>query len=65
MNDAAAKTPVHLWITGIATLLWNAMGTFDYLATRFRLESYMSQFTPEQLEHDLRISRNACEPRVG
>jgi hypothetical protein len=27
------------------------MGAFDYLATKLNLESYMSQFTPEQLEY--------------
>ncbi|MCZ6830289.1 MAG: hypothetical protein O7F73_12015 [Gammaproteobacteria bacterium] len=51
MNDTTAKTPVHLWIIGIATLLWNAMGAYDYLATQLRLESYMSQFSPEQLDY--------------
>lgn len=45
------KTPVHLWIIGIASLLWNAMGAFDYLATKLKLDFYMEQFTPEQLEY--------------
>lgn len=45
------RTPVHLWIVGIVSLLWNAMGAFDYLATQMRLESYMSQFTEEQLAY--------------
>jgi len=51
MNEARAKTPWHLWIVGILSALWNAMGAFDYSATQYRLESYMSQFTPEQLEY--------------
>jgi hypothetical protein len=45
------KTPVHLWIVAIVSLLWNAMGAYDYLATKLRIESYMSQFTPEQLDY--------------
>jgi len=45
------KTPVHLWVVGILTLLWNAVGAFDYVATQSRLESYVSQFSPEQLEY--------------
>jgi hypothetical protein len=45
------KTPVHLWIVGALALVWNAMGAFDYLATKLELEFYMSQFTPEQLEY--------------
>ncbi len=32
------------------TLLWNAMGAFDYLMTQTQNEAYMSEFTPEQLE---------------
>ena len=47
----AVKAPVHFWIVAVLSLLWNAMGAFDYLATKLRLEFYMSQFTPEQLEY--------------
>lgn len=46
-----SKTPVHLWIVGVLALLWNCMGAFDYLATQLKLESYMGQFTPEQLDY--------------
>jgi hypothetical protein len=51
MNPNNVKAPVHLWIIGIVSLLWNALGVFDYLATKMRLEFYMSQFTPEQLDY--------------
>ncbi|MBT8046840.1 MAG: hypothetical protein HKN57_13080 [Xanthomonadales bacterium] len=51
MNHATVKTPVHLWIIGIVSLLWNSIGAFDYSATQFRIESYMSNFTPEQLDY--------------
>ena len=51
MNQTTVKTPVHLWIVGILSILWNAVGAFDYVATQTRLKSYMSQFTPEQLEY--------------
>jgi hypothetical protein len=50
MNQTA-QTPVHLWVVGILALLWNAMGAFDYTATQYRIESYMANFTPEQLEY--------------
>ncbi len=43
------RTPVHLWIVGVVTLLWNMMGAFDYLATQLKLDFYMSQFTEAQL----------------
>ncbi len=51
MNQTTVKTPVHLWVIGVLSVLWNAVGAFDYGATQFRIESYMSQFTPEQLEY--------------
>ena len=51
MNSNNVKAPVHLWIVGILALLWNAVGAFDYLATKLRLDFYMSQFTPEQLDY--------------
>lgn len=51
MNEAAVKVPRHLWIVGVLTLLWNAIGAFDYAATQLRVEAYMSQFTPQQLEY--------------
>ena len=51
MNESTQKTPIHLWIVGILALLWNAVGAFDYLATQLQLESYMSQFSQDQLAY--------------
>lgn len=51
MSDSPAGTPRHLWVIGIVSLLWNAMGAFDYLMTQTRNEQYMSQFTQEQLDY--------------
>jgi hypothetical protein len=42
---------MHLWIVGVLALLWNFMGAFDYLATQLKLESYMGNFSEEQLEY--------------
>jgi len=42
---------MHLWVVGVLSLLWNAVGCFDYLATKLQIDSYMSQFTPAQLEY--------------
>jgi len=50
MTDGTTKTPVHLWIVGIVSLLWNAGGAFDYTMTETRNAWYLSNFTPEQLE---------------
>lgn len=51
MVSNPVKTPMHLWIVGLVSLLWNAMGAFDYSATELRLEFYMSQFTQQQLDY--------------
>jgi hypothetical protein len=55
MSDASAAAPAraprHLWVVGILSLLWNAMGAFDYLMTQTRNAGYMGNFTPEQLEY--------------
>ena len=51
MNATTRKIPRHLWIVAIIAVLWNAIGAFDYAATQLRLDFYMSQFTPEQLEY--------------
>jgi len=51
MNDSPTRTPRHLWVIGVVTLLWNAMGAFDYLMTQTRNEQYMSSFTQEQLDY--------------
>ncbi len=48
---AGRKAPVHLWIVGVLSLLWNSIGAFDYLATQLGLEFYMSQFTEQQLTY--------------
>jgi len=38
----SSRTPAHLWIVGILSLLWNAFGAYDYLMTRFRNIDYLS-----------------------
>ncbi|MEN8144763.1 MAG: hypothetical protein ABFS14_07410 [Gemmatimonadota bacterium] len=50
MAGTPERRPWHLWVVGVLGLLWNAVGAFDYFATQTQNESYMSQFTPEQLE---------------
>lgn len=50
MTERAA-TPIHLWIIGVITLLWNLVGAFDYLMTQTQNEGYMEQFTQAQLDY--------------
>ena len=43
------STPWYLWVIGVVALVWSAMGALDYVMTQTRNETYMSEFTPEQL----------------
>ncbi|NBB92331.1 MAG: hypothetical protein GVY32_04085 [Gammaproteobacteria bacterium] len=52
MNDTpASRPPVLFWIVAVLSLLWNAVGAFDFLATQIRFEPYMSAFSEEQLAY--------------
>jgi hypothetical protein len=42
-----ARTPVHLWIVGILSLIWNAFGCYDYLMTRMRNTDYLASMMPK------------------
>ncbi|PZQ22768.1 MAG: hypothetical protein DI569_06845 [Sphingopyxis macrogoltabida] len=46
------KTPWHLWLVGIAGLLWNLIGVSDYIFAKMKSDWYMQevgQFTPDQI----------------
>lgn len=43
------KTPIHLWIVGIVSLLWNAGGAIDYVMTRTNAAEYLAAQPPERL----------------
>lgn len=45
---AEPKTPVHLWIVGGLSLLWNAFGGYDYVMTQTNNAAYLEMFTPQQ-----------------
>jgi len=42
------KTPWHIWLVGVLSLLWNAGGTFDYVMAHYAADTYLAQATPEQ-----------------
>jgi hypothetical protein len=46
--DVSARTPVHLWIVGAVSALWNGFGAFDYLMTQTRNQAYLAHFTDPQ-----------------
>jgi hypothetical protein len=47
----AAKTPWHLWVVGIVSLLWNAMGAMDFTMTHLKPDDWLKAFTPEQVAY--------------
>ncbi len=42
------RTPWHLWVVGIVTLLFNAMGVLSYVTTKLGMLAQMGM-TPEQI----------------
>jgi hypothetical protein len=42
----SARTPAHLWIVGILSLLWNGFGAYDYLMTRTHNMEYLKTAMP-------------------
>ncbi|MGO4409178.1 MULTISPECIES: hypothetical protein [unclassified Brevundimonas] len=38
-----AATPWHLWLVGVLSLLWSAVGGFDFVQTNTRGEAYMRE----------------------
>ena len=42
----AARTPVHVWIVGILSLLWGCFGAYDYLMTKMRSTDYIASVMP-------------------
>ena len=46
----AAKTPWHIWVVGVVSVLWNSVGAMDFVMTQSRNAAYMSSFTQAQLD---------------
>lgn len=37
------RTPWHIWVVGVISLLWNGFGAFDFIQTTTRGEAYMRE----------------------
>jgi len=37
------RTPLHLWLVGVLSLLWSGFGAFDFIQTTTRGEAYMRE----------------------
>lgn len=44
----AGRTPRLLWIVGLLSLAWNAMGAVDYVMTQTRNAAWLAAATPAQ-----------------
>ena len=42
----SARTPVHVWIVGIVSLLWSCFGAVEYVMTRMRNTDYLTSAMP-------------------
>lgn len=49
MVDVANKTPWHLWLVGVLSLLWNAFGCYIYTMTMMRDPALMASAPPEMV----------------
>jgi hypothetical protein len=45
------RRPWHLWVVGIAGLLWSSMGVVSFILTQLNVEAVMSRFPPPQREY--------------
>lgn len=53
MTDMTVKTPWHLWVVGVAAVLFNAIGPYDYVRTMLEGETYLvgAGMTPPQIAY--------------
>lgn len=48
MSQMTVRTPWHLWLVGVVSLLWNAFGAFDFVSTITRGEAYLREMNFDQ-----------------
>ncbi len=46
-----SKAPWHLWVVGVVSLLWNAIGSLDFTMAQLKNEAYLKSLTVEQREY--------------
>jgi hypothetical protein len=44
--NSRARAPAYYWLVAIVAVLWNAVGAYDYLMTRFRNAAYLESMMP-------------------
>ncbi|NUS99480.1 MAG: hypothetical protein HOP96_00710 [Sphingomonas sp.] len=53
---APLRTPAHLWIVGILSLLWNCFGGYDYLMTKTRNMEYLASMSPPGVDPSVMLA---------
>ena len=55
--EATCKTPWHLWVVGLVSLLWNAFGAYDYIMSKTENREYLaSMMEPAGVSVDTAIT---------
>ena len=47
----ARTTPMHLWVVGILSLLWNCFGAVDYTMTKTHNAAYLAKVPAEMMAY--------------
>ena len=50
-TTAETKTPMHLWVVGGLSLLWNGLGCIDYLMTETANRTYLARMPADQIAY--------------
>jgi len=45
------RTPAHLWVVGVLSLLWNFFGCLDYTMTNLKNAAWLAKMSPDQLAY--------------
>lgn len=48
---AVRATPLHLWVIGALSLLWNCIGAFDYTMTQTHNDAYLAKVPGEVMAY--------------
>lgn len=46
--EQSVRTPVHLWVVGVVSLLWNSFGGYDYIMSQTHNAAYLAMLSPAQ-----------------
>jgi hypothetical protein len=47
----SARTPAHLWIVGILSLLWSGFGCLDYTLTNLKNPAWLAKMPADQIAY--------------